>query len=980
MPRRDVSTLGDGALITGPLRRDAVELSHWLEASYPALGPALRSRPEDVTYVASSGRGARDARAYRRLLLPLVGDLGDALRVRKALRRFATRERLRIAARELENGSGTDIDVTSRELADLADVCIEVALNEALLWADRRFGLPTKTDGSRAGFCVIGMGKLGGRELNAGSDVDLLLFYDTDEGAVVRESLVQEISLHEYFTRVAQRLTSTLDEPTEDGLVWRVDLRLRPEGSSGPLVNALAAAERYYESWGRTWERAALVRARPSAGDLAVGEQILGALSPFVWRREVNPHLADEMAAMLLRARAEIGEDDPRRDLKLGPGGIREAEFFVQSLQLIWGGREPNVRSTNTLDALRRLRARGFVTEREAREVGDGYLALRRLEHRVQFATGLQTHALPDEPSLLGRIARSLGFRGAVQLEKDLDRVRKRIGARMASLSSGAAPKASLTRHGSLGSKGESAQSLERLLSALDARDEPRLLASLEERFDPFRAPDLARHLLALSKRPDGPLGVLSRDQYPGLAEILIDALADAADPEQAARLMATFFARMVTPSVYVRALAEDPLGTRRLAGLFGASAFLGEAAALHPDLVDRLLFRTSVADAADAARAVDDEVGRLGDLESIRDNEMRVDRFVGAMRRAKRGVTMEVGIADLAGELETRKCTLILSGLADAVLQHATRFALGADAKMALIAMGKLGGREIGYGSDLDLIFVYDGARSRAGSGEPSGEDESEVQERAIRGAQRVLRILGTPHGDGPGYELDTRLRPSGNQGLLVVSIDAFARYHESQAAAWERQALIKARACAGDPELGARAMAIAVEAAYMRGAPPASDVHHLRMRMERELAGERREGRIRYDMKFGRGGLVDVEFAVQYLQMMHGKDPRVRAQDTETALGALEACGYIDSSLASALREGYRLLRQLEQRARVHHGSTSPFIEEGAPGLTLLARRMGMRDGRPRGSAAEALLARYVQVTHEVRRAYLAVLGVAA
>ncbi|WP_394826981.1 bifunctional [glutamate--ammonia ligase]-adenylyl-L-tyrosine phosphorylase/[glutamate--ammonia-ligase] adenylyltransferase [Pendulispora albinea] len=959
--------MGERPLIVGP-RRDPVDLAHWLEAAYPALAPAIQSRPEDVAYIASSGRGARDARTYRKLLLPSL-DLRDPAGVRRKLRRFAARERLRIAARELET-TAADVDVTAKELADLADVCVEVALNEALLWADLRYGIPTKTDGSRNGFCVIGMGKLGGRELNAGSDIDLLLFYDTDEGAVVKDGVVQEVSLHEYFTRVAQRLTSTLDEPTEDGLVWRVDLRLRPEGSRGPLVNALAAAERYYESWGRTWERAALVRARPSAGDLAVGEQVLGALAPFVWRREVNPQVADEMAAMLLRARAEIGEAEPRRDLKLGPGGIREAEFFVQSLQLVWGGREPTVRSTNTLDALRRLRARGFVTEREAREVGDGYLALRRLEHRVQFATGLQTHAVPEDPVLLGRIARSLGFRGALQLEKDLDRVRKRIGARMASL----------TRHG-LVEKGEPSHSLERLLSALDARDEPRLLASLEERFDPIRAPDLARHLLTLAKRPDGPLGARSRDQYPELAATLIDALADAADPEQAARLMATFFARMVTPSLYVRAMAEDQLGTRRLAGLFGASAFLGEAAALHPDLVDRLLFR-AMAGPIDAARTVDVELEQLGDLDAIPDPVARLDSFVGALRRAKRGVTMEVGVADLAGELDTRKCTLTLSIFADFVLQHTTRFALasgngGARAegqpapKIAVIAMGKLGGREIGYGSDLDLIFVYD----------PAGQDEDEAQEQSIRAAQRVLRILSMPHVDGPGYELDTRLRPSGNHGLLVVSIEAFARYQETQAAAWERQALIKARACAGDEALGARVMAIAAEAAYERGAAPAAEVHRLRMRMERELAGERRGGaRARYDMKLGYGGLVDVEFAVQYLQMVHGRDRRVRTQDTEAALGALEACGYMDSTVAASLREGYRLLRQLEQRARVHHGSTNPFIEEGAPGLTLLARRMGMRDGRPRGSAAEALLARYVHVTHEVRAAYLTVLGIAS
>jgi glutamate-ammonia-ligase adenylyltransferase len=245
-------------------------------------------------------------------------------------------------------------------------------------------------------------------------------------------------------------------------------------------------------------------------------------------------------------------------------------------------------------------------------------------------------------------------------------------------------------------------------------------------------------------------------------------------------------------------------------------------------------------------------------------------------------------------------------------------------------------------------------------------------------------MRLLSTPHGDGAGYDLDTRLRPSGNQGLLVVSLEAFARYHgaqgDSAAEDWERQALLKARASAGEAALAEKVLAIAHKAAYERGAPAPEKMHHLRTRMERELAGERRDatGRARYDLKLGRGGLVDVEFALQWLQMKHGEDPRVRTTDSEVALGALEAGGYLDPALAASLREGYRFLRRLEQRLRVLHGTSAQLIEEGAPGLALLARRMGMRDG-PRGSATDALLARYAEITRGVRSAYLAVLGVA-
>ena len=410
------------------VRAELIELGALLICSYPAFGPLIDAHPEDLLALARGTRQARDLRAYRRLAASAVGDLSDGARVRRGLRRWTAREKLRIAARELLAHPGHDVDVTSRELADLADVCCEIALAEAQAWAEARFGTPIASNGASCAFSVIGMGKLGGRELNAGSDIDLMLFYETDDGFVVPPSpSVGAHTLHEHFTRVAQRFVATLDEATEDGVVWRVDLRLRPEGTRGPLVNALAATERYYETWGRTWERAALVRARPVAGDPAFGERLLGALAPFVWRRAVNPSVVDEMGAMLGRARAEagIGVDD---DLKIGQGGIREVEFFAQSLQLVWGGREPRVRGANTVEALRRLRARGFVTEREERELSDAYYFLRRLEHRVQFATGQQTHSIPRDPAMVERIARSLGYDGADPLLREAYRVRAGVG------------------------------------------------------------------------------------------------------------------------------------------------------------------------------------------------------------------------------------------------------------------------------------------------------------------------------------------------------------------------------------------------------------------------------------------------------------------------------------------------------------------------------------------------------------------------
>lgn len=285
-------SLRSGAVPPSP---SSAELESLLLDAYPALARDVRARPEDVAALARGTRQARDVRTYRRLLATAMEDPRDRASVLRGLRRFASREKLRIAARELLAHAGQDVDVTSRELADLAEACCEAALAEALAWGEGRFGAPLTAAGTRCPIVVLGMGKLGGRELNAGSDVDLILFYETDDGAS------GSLSLHEHFTRVAQRFVANLDEPTEDGIVWRVDLRLRPEGSTGPIVNALSAAERYYETWGRTWERAALVRARPVAGDAAFGKTLLDTLAPFVWRRAVDPRVVFGMRSAICR-------------------------------------------------------------------------------------------------------------------------------------------------------------------------------------------------------------------------------------------------------------------------------------------------------------------------------------------------------------------------------------------------------------------------------------------------------------------------------------------------------------------------------------------------------------------------------------------------------------------------------------------------------------------------------------------------------
>jgi glutamate-ammonia-ligase adenylyltransferase len=915
----------------------------------PSLMPELPPLPRDLTEAARDAAGL-DGHAHLR-----------------ALRRLARRERARIALRQLlpPRLGGADVEQAARELSALAEACIGAAFEEATRAVFARFGRPVAVDGRPGELVVLGMGKLGGGELNAGSDVDLVCFYDSDQ-ASARGSDGVERSAHEIWSKVVQRLTASLETATEDGLVWPVDLRLRPEGSRGPLVNSLAAAERYYETFGRLWERAALLRARPVAGDAALGARALATLTPFVWTRRVDPGVGAAMYALVRRAREERSAS-AGRDLKLGPGGIREAEMFVQTLQLVWGGRDERLRVRPTLEAVERLRAAGLCTDREAADLEAAYLVLRRAEHAVQLASGRQTHCLPARGPDLERLARVLGHASAAALEDDLERHATRVEALFASL----LPEAEVHR-----SRWDEAY------GCLDRSDVAAFAAAVRAAGMPAVGDDgeLERELFDLGRDPRWPLGAGARERSRALADALLDALADAADPLQAAHCLRRLVGRLPHPEIYGGLLRGDAAALRRLVTVLGGSAFVGDAVATQPDLADQVLFEHHVPTPADARAEVERALGAPGDGG---DAEERLERRIGALRRAQRRITTAVALADLGGDLDTRGATLVLSALADAELEAATRLALGVEGDapvrgLAVVAMGKLGGREIGYGSDLDVLFVYDGAHAPAG----------DPLDHFSRRARRIIQLVSTPHAEGMGYELDTRLRPSGNQGMLVVSVDAFARYHGvlraggaatgppsgapmPRAAVWERLALLRARPCAGDALLSEELATLVEAAAYDAPTDPveaAAEVARLRARIERELARERPG---RHDVKHGRGGIVEIEFTTQLLQLVHGHDPRVRTTDTLLALDALARIGALQDHHAAALREGYAFLRRLEQRMRVVHGDAAELIEEQAVGLGPLARRMGMRDG-PRSGAVATLLETYRAVTTRVRRSF--------
>ena len=938
----------------GPARlSDASEaLAALVKAAFPAAASRLAVRPS-LLEPCLDGHWWEpfDESRYSAALRPAVVGLDDdAFGAR--LRRFTAAHRLRIALREIlpEAAGGASVEATARELSDLAAVTIDVALEHATARVQSRFGPPLRADGTASTVCVIGMGKLGGRELNPGSDVDLVCLYDSDDGAM---SGPDTITLHEYWTRVIRTLVPILEEVTTEGFVWRVDLRLRPEGTRGALVNSFAAMMRYYETWGRLWERLAWSRARPVAGNRELGETLLREMESFVYRRRVDPSIAEATCALVEQARVERGQG-VERDLKLGSGGIRDLEVFVQTLQLVWGGRHPAVRVRPTLEALDRLRSQGFVTEREAVDLGEAYAMLRAAEHLVQNASGLQTHSLPNEPDPQRRLARALGFESFLAFEARLQQLRERVQTCVEELRPAyTRPPAKLA-----------------LFAAIDRADRDEVCALLAPELGELATTELADDLVSLASRPDLFVGPVAREQAPEHADATLDALVQSADPEQAARCLVAWSSHRSFRPVYASARRAPPAVLRRFVTALGGSAFLGDIIVRQPELAEHALFSRGMPSPQSACQALHQEVDAVGS-EAATDLEL----VAGAIRRAKLRVTLEVVLADIAEEVGVIDVTRVLSSLADAALDRALRAAVGQTGPvegMCVLSVGKLGGGELGYGSDLDVLFVF----------EPKGErDEGEEMVQRVRQAQRTIRVLSGVHPQGPGYELDTRLRPSGAQGVLVTSRRSFARYHGLddhhavgvRAAPWERQTLLRARFTAGDSDLGARVCSLAQRAAFDSEPPPPDEIHRLRMRLENEM-GRERGGRL--DIKLGRGGLLDIEFAVQWLQMRFGHDPRVRSTNTLDALKGLESSGALPSDQATCLREGYLFLRKLEQRLHVVHNTSIHLLEAEAPGLLPLARRMGITGAAGRGAAA-ILLDRYAAITTAVRDTYATIMG---
>lgn len=935
----------------GDLRRDDVRaVVLLLSAHAPGLLPLALSRPTLPAAVLDGGLERETTREG--VLAQLAAEEATGLDTTRALRHVRHHHVLRIALREVLRLA--DVDHTSAEMAELASGCIEHALRSARATVEERHGQARTSDGRPMPLVCLGMGKLGGRELNLGSDVDLCFFYETDDGSVGDDSLV----VHEHCSRVVSRATKLLSDVTEDAFCFRVDLRLRPEGSRGPLTNSLASAERYYETFGRTWERAALLRARPVAGDLALGRELLAALTPFVYRKRVDPHLAREMHDMVERARRELRADE--RDVKLGRGGIREAEFFVQTLCLIWGGVDPALRVPGTMDALGRLAGSALVSAREARALAESWALLRRVEHRVHAWTGYQTHRVPPDGQEKERFARSLGYADGRALDLALGRARTRVAELFDSLlvdRSAERPKA--------------ADLCDRIA---EGATEPEIAAGLEGVLDIAHEGgdtlEVAHHLKRLARFPDAPLGPLTRERHPQLGPRLIEEIGEAGDPLEALRSSADFFARLRGFDLGV--FEREPRLLRRMIGLFGASPVLSRALVGHPDEIALLVLAEPIGE-----RAITMEHDALAAESATLEEEP----FVHRLRRLKREITLRVGLGLVSGEITLPRATELLSTLAERQVAVAARVAEaegesrhGAPehgASLGVIALGKLGSRELGFGGDLDLVFVYDE------EGETLGPKRVAHSEHFTRVAQRTMRLLAQPDAEGPGWAMDTRLRPSGSQGTLVVSLASFERYHEGQADAWERQALTRARVIVGSAALESRVEQTIAHALTSARPIDRARVVELRARSQRELAGEAPH---RYHVKLGYGALLDVELIAQLARLEAREATGERG--TLASLAELVRHGHLDRESAEVLERAWIFFRTVEQTLRLLSDQGEPLLRTRSRSGEHVARRLGLRarDGRAEIEVLEATYRRHAERVRAVFEARIGPVGVAA
>ena len=847
------------------------------------------------------------------------------------LRQFRRRELLRIGYDDIIRG--VPLELTTRDLSALAEACVESAYRLARERAEARFGTPRGRDGKPVDFVVLALGKLGGQELNYSSDIDLIYLYGS-EGIT---SGPRGVSNAEFFAKVGGEIVRILADHTALGVAYRVDMRLRPEGDQGQLARSLAATLGYYETTGRTWERQALIKCRPIAGELTLGRAFLEAIAPFVYRRYLSAAEINEIKAMKRRIEQRtVSAGTAQIEVKTGHGGIRDVEFVVQFLQLLHGGQYPEVRHQNTLTALAKLEQVGCLATDERVIMEDTYRFLRKVEHRLQIMFDLQTHQMPRDLEEQRILAVRMGYPPASPWEDRTGPAQRFLSDYRAKTDLNRKILNHLLHDAFRDDTGVAADPVVDLV--LDPNPTPEQIATVLARF-PFRDRQVAyQNLMALAHEN---IPFLSQARclhfLAAIAPRLLQSVSQAPDPDMALTNLEKVSASLGAKAVLWELFSFNPPTLRLYVELCSTSQFLSEILITNPGMIDDLM-DSLVDDRPQPPNAIKAELAELC---------KRAEDLVPILLSFRNKEWMRIGVRDILGREPIRDVTRELADVAEAVVSQAardqwrrrserygvpTRARDGRRARWAILGLGKLGGRELNYHSDLDLIFLLeeDGATS---GGRESISNEQFVAEVV----KRMLKTLAGGSTSSPVYSVDTRLRPHGASGPLVVTLDAFRDYFSGPAQTWERLALTRARVIFST---GGFRRTVTQTLHDVLATPTSTTT------LAREVVAMRRkleEHHGRDVLKRGYGGIADIEFLVQFLQLIHAAENReILRPNLWDALDALRREGHLAPEVHADLRDAYDFWRTLESRLRIVHNRGGSELPEDPGDLRRLAHRL--------------------------------------
>ena len=862
-------------------------------------------RPEMLIDLQRSGdlHAASVRSGYHNNLLAM--NWNDDQSLMRALRHFRNREMVRIAWRDIAGWS--DLDETLADLTALAECCLQVALDDLYQRACQKFGTPQLSDGQRQRPVILGMGKLGAGELNYSSDIDLIVAYP-EEGTLPDR---KETSYSQFFTRLIRSLVNVIDTATADGFVFRIDLRLRPFGESGPLVMSFDGMEQYYQGQAREWERYAMIKARPVAGDPISGELLQAMLRPFVYRRYLDYRALGELRSLKRQIEQELQRKDQAENIKLGPGGIREIEFIGQAFQLIRGGRDTALQQRPIQTILQILADLELLPTAVVKRLTEAYRYLRRVENRLQQYNDQQTHSLPTSHDDQERLAFSLDYPSWQAFKPQLDEIRNQVDAVFQQVFESPQPEQSTDNDA------------QRLWSVVNDPEQAFNAAEASG----FRAPQQAVKMVETFR--DTPAFHKVTTQGASLLDQLIPMLISVSSQSDEAEIVLQRILKLIeaiaSRTVYLSLLVENPPILLQLVKLAGASSWIIAHLSRYPLLLDELIDTRRLFAPLTREELQQDLAHRLSAL-----GEEDEEHQMTELRLFKQAQILRVAAADIMDAIPVTVVSDYLTDIAEVILDKITRQEWARLVKkhglppavkgdqvsgFGIIAYGKMGGLELGYGSDLDLVFLFDAEQNDAAT---DGRRPISVMQFYTRLGQRLIHTLSTKMLDGLLYEVDMRLRPDGNSGLLVTPINAFENYQKDKAWIWEHQALVRARFVAGDPAVADKFNAI--RATVLQKPRLATELcqevitmrEKMRLSLIRGNANE-------FDLKQGHGGITDIEFLVQYgVLLLANRDPQLtHYTDNVRLLEALSSSDFISTEEAKQLTEAYYKFRNRGHQA---------------------------------------------------------------